>query len=239
MHSSLLVRAGITAAAGAALVLAVPLSASAHVRVDPERATAGAESSLLTFTVPTESATAVTSRVVIDLPTATPFGFVSYQPVPGWSARVVTGKLPKPARIGGTTVTEAPTQVIWNADPGTRLAGGEFQQFVLTVGPIPDTGALRFPTTQTYSDGTTVRWAQATPASGQEPEHPVPVLFVKDAPPAADHAPDAVSVTARPAAPTPGETLAVALGGVALLVSLLAAALAVAAFVRGRSARRP
>ena len=238
MHSSLLIRAGLTTAAAAALVLAVPLSASAHVRVDPERATPGAESTLLTFTVPTESATAVTSRVVIDLPTATPFGFVSYEPVPGWSARVVTAQLPKPARVGGTRVTEAPSRVIWSADPGTHLTGGQFQRFDLTVGPVPDTGKLSFPTTQTYSDGTTGRWTQATPASGVEPEHPVPVLYVRDAPPAADQPSHTVAVTARPATAAAAETLAVALGGVALLVSLLASAVAVAAFVSARAARR-
>ncbi|MGN6742570.1 MAG: YcnI family copper-binding membrane protein, partial [Amnibacterium sp.] len=170
MPSTVLTRAGVALVATAALVVAVPLSASAHVRVDPHEAVAGADDTLLTFTVPTESGSASTTKVVIDLPTATPFGDVAYQPVPGWSAQVVTGRLPKPARIAGTTVTEAPLRVVWTADAGTRLTGGQFQDFVLSVGPMPDTGRLLFPTTQTYSDGSATRWTQATPASGAEPE---------------------------------------------------------------------
>ena len=123
---------------------------------------------------------------MIDLPTSTPFGDVSYQPVAGWSATVVDGKLPKPAKVDGTTVTEAPTQVVWTADPGTELTGGQFQDFVLSVGPMPDTGRIAFPTTQTYSDGKVVKWTEPTTASGAEPDLPAPVLYINDAPPATE-----------------------------------------------------
>lgn len=83
MSSKLLSRAAAVALLAAALILAAPLSASAHIRVHSEQAVAGADDTLLTFSVPTESATATTTGVVVDLPTATPFGYVSYQPVPG------------------------------------------------------------------------------------------------------------------------------------------------------------
>lgn len=225
MSSTVLTRAGLAILATAALVVAVPLAADAHVRVDPKQAVAGADDTLLTFTVPTESGSAVTSKVVIDLPTATPFGDVAYQPVPGWTARVVTGRLPKPAKIDGATVTEAPTSVVWTADPGTRLVGGQFQDFVLTVGPMPDTGRILFPTTQTYSDGTVTHWSQATPDSGDEPEHPAPVLYVNDAPPPTERlASSAVGLSASAPATT-GIVLGAAglvLGVLALIISLLA-----------------
>lgn len=93
--------------------------------------------------------------------------------------------LPKPATVSvsGTIVTGAPARVVWTADPGTKLARGQFQDFVLSVGPMPDTGRIAFPTTQTYSDGTVVRWNEATTSSGAEPDRPAPVLYINDAPP--------------------------------------------------------
>jgi Domain of unkown function (DUF1775) len=45
------------------------------------------------------------------------------------------------------------------------------------------------PATQTYSDGTVVKWDQLTPADGAEPERPAPELTLSgvSAPPAGDH----------------------------------------------------
>jgi uncharacterized protein YcnI len=231
-------RAVLAAVTTAALVLAAPLAASAHVRVYPKQAVAGADDTRLTFSVPTESGAATTTRVVIDLPTSTPFGDVSYRPVPGWSARVVSGALPKPAPIDGTTVTEAPLQVVWTADPGTRLTGGQFQDFVLSVGPMPDTGSLRFPTTQTYSDGTVERWSQSTPAAGEEPAHPAPVLYVNDAPPATERlASSPVGLSAEPPATADQAAIGIVLGAAGLVLGVIAVLLGLWAVVLARRSR--
>ena len=231
-------RAALAALATVALVIAGPLAADAHVRVDPKQAVAGADDTLLTFTVPTESGSAATTKVVIGLPTDTPFGDVAYQPVQGWSAQVVTGRLPKPARIDGTTVTEAPTSVIWTADAGTRLTGGQFQDFVLSVGPMPDTGQLRFPTTQIYSDGTVTHWSEPTPASGEEPGHPAPVLYVNDAPPPTERlASSEVGLSAAPPPSGTEGTVAIVIASAALVLALLAVLLGLVAVLRGRRAR--
>jgi len=240
MSSKLLSRGGVAAVAAVALVLAVPLSASAHVRVYPKQAVAGADDTLLTFSVPTESGAATTTRVVVDLPTATPFGDVSYQPVTGWTATVVDGKLPKPAKVDGTTVTEAPLRVVWTADAGTELAGGQFQDFVLSVGPMPDTGRIAFPTTQTYSDGKVVTWTEAETASGGEPDRPAPVLYINDAPPATERlTTSAVGLSAQPAAGAADLTVVTVLAAAALVLAALAAALAVVALAGSRRSRRP
>lgn len=240
MPSKLLARGGVAALATVALVLAVPLSAAAHVRVYPKQAVAGADDTLLTFSVPTESGSATTTRVVIDLPTATPFGDVSYQPVTGWTATVVDGRLPGPAKVDGTTVTEAPLRVVWTADPGTKLAGGQFQDFVLSVGPMPDTGRVAFPTTQTYSDGKVVSWTEATPASGAEPDHPAPLLYIDDAPPPTERlTTGAVGVSAQPAASAADLTVVTVLAAAALVLAVLAAALAIVAVLRSGRIRRP
>lgn len=233
MSSTVLTRAGLVLVTTAALVVALPLAADAHVRVDPKQAVAGADDTLLTFTVPTESGSAVTTKVVIGLPTGTPFGDVAYQPVPGWTGRVVTGPLPKPARIDGATVTEAPTSVVFTAQPGTRLSGGQFQDFTLSVGPMPDTGRLLFPTTQTYSDGTVTRWSEPTPDSGDEPEHPAPVLYVDDAPPPTERlASSAVGLSASAPATRADATTGIVLGGAGLALGLIALVLALVALIR-------
>jgi uncharacterized protein YcnI len=234
----LALRAATAVAATIALVLAVPLAASAHVRLYPKQAVAGADDTLITFSVPTESAKAVTSRVEIHLPTATPFADVSYQPVPGWSAHVVEGALPKPVRIEGTTVTQGPLEVVWTADPGTRLAGGQFQDFVLSVGPMPDTGHLEFPTEQTYSDGTVTRWIQPTPSSDAEPDHPAPVLYVNDAPPPDERlASDSVGLSAQAPASQATSDLGLVLSAAALLLAVVALVLGAVALLRSRRAR--
>jgi uncharacterized protein YcnI len=239
MSPKLLPHGGVAALAAVALVLAVPLSASAHVRVYPKQAVAGADDTLLTFSVPTESGSATTTRVVIDLPTATPFGDVSYQPVSGWTATVVDGRLPHPAKVDGTTVTEAPLRVVWTADPGTRLAGGQFQDFVLSVGPMPETGRIAFPTTQTYSDGKVVTWTQPTPASGEEPDSPAPVLYIDDAaPPTERLTTGTVGLSAQPVAGAADLTVVTVLAAAALVLAVVAAGLALLALLRPRR-RRP
>lgn len=163
------------ASLGAASVV-VAGGASAHVRVSPETAAAGSYATL-TFKVPNESATASTTKVSVDLPSDHPFGYVGYQPVPGWTAKVTTTKLAKPITMHGETITEAPTSITWTADSASSIKPGQFQQFVITAGAMPEPTTLTMPAHQTYSDGKVVDWADATKGS-TEPEHPAPTLTV-------------------------------------------------------------
>ena len=167
--------------AGVLLVLAAPLSASAHVSVDPGQAAAGSYA-VITVKVPNESETASTSRVELTLPTDTPFTSVRYVPVAGWTAELVRTTLPEPVEVGEATVTEAVTSVIWTADAGSEIADGELQLFPLSVGPVPDTGSISLPADQIYTDGSVVSWSE----EGEDAEHPAPVLYVNDVP-AEDH----------------------------------------------------
>lgn len=242
MNKRFLTRAAVASAAAAALALSVPLAASAHVRVDPDQAAVGSYATL-TFRVPTESATAGTVKLEVDLPTGTPLGSVVYQPLAGWKTEVVTEKLTKPIKTDDGTVTEAPVKVIWTADPGVQIAPGQFQQFVISAGAMPDTGSIMLPTHQYYSDGSVVDWDQKTPASGEEPEHPAPTVYITDAPPASDGAAATASVTATPAADpaasnsSSSDTVAIGLGIAGLALGAIALVLAVFAVTRrGRAA---
>lgn len=239
-----------------ALALAAPLAASAHVHVVPEQAPPG-DYATLQFKVPTESATASTVKLEVDFPTAHPFTSVSYQPLAGWKTEVVESTLPSPVKTDDGTITKAVTKVIWTAAAGQGIAPGAFQLFTVSAGAVPDTASVELPATQTYSDGSVVKWNQATPASGEEPEHPAPVLFITEAPPAdADQgiAGPTASASAEAAGSasgsgtsggssasqsgsTSGVALGLGIGGLGL--GVLALVVAVAAYLRGGAGRRP
>lgn len=161
-------------------------TASAHVTVNPGTAVAGSYTKL-TFRVPNESATAKTTKLVVTFPADTPFASVSVAKVPGWTVTPTKTTLPTPVPGGhGTTITEAVTSITWQADAGGAIGLGEFVEFDVSVGPVPDVKSISFPAEQTYSDGTVVKWDQTTPASGDEPEHPAPTLTIGAAAAAGD-----------------------------------------------------
>src|SRR5690348_11223597 len=98
--------AAITLALGIAAV-ATATAASAHVTVSGAGATPGGSDQVITFRVPTESATASTVALQVKLPTDTPIASVLVQPVPGWSDKVSTVKLTKPIVTDDGNITEA------------------------------------------------------------------------------------------------------------------------------------
>jgi len=171
--------------------------AAAHVTVNPSEAAAGGFTKL-TFRVPNESPTAGTIAVTVELPADHPFAYVSVKQVPGWSVVPTTTTLPAPVTEGDLTIKEAVTSVTWTADPGTMIGPGEFAEFDISAGPVPDVESLEFPTTQTYSDGEVVSWDEPTPASGEEPDHPAPTLTVPPADASDSHHSDEVASTTAP-----------------------------------------
>ncbi|HEY8913158.1 YcnI family protein [Lacisediminihabitans sp.] len=183
--STSVLSSAVAVGAGAILAIAAPLSANAHVSVTPYTAEPGSYA-LITFTIPNESATATTDKVEVDLPTETPFASVSYVPVAGWDVELVTETLPKPVKVHGGEVTEAVTKVIWTAQPGHAIEDGQLLLLSVSVGPVPDTGQILLPATQTYSDGKVVKWNE----KGADAEMPAPVLYVTDTP-VASHDADA------------------------------------------------
>ena len=225
------------ALAGAALLVAAG-PASAHVQVTSPDAVKGGEDALLVFRVPNESDTAGTVKVSIALPLTTPFGDVLAQPIAGWKVSTTTKKLPKPIETGDLRIDKVTDSVTWTADKGVQIAPGQFQQFSLSVGPVPDVSSLSFPATQTYSDGSVVKWNEPTPADGKEPENPTPELTLAAAS-SGDSAHGGMSVTATSAASsgstsTSNDGTARVLGVVGIGIAVLAV---VAAFALGRRRR--
>lgn len=232
-------RALVGLAAGAALALAAPLAASAHVTVNPNTATPGSYATV-NFRVPTESETATTVKLEVTLPTDTPLSAVLVQPVPGWTATVEKGALPAPVEVDGNTLTDAPLKIVWQADPGVGIGQDQFQIFSAVLGPVPDTGHLVLPAAQTYSDGEVVDWA-ATPdeVAADDTLEPAPVLYVNDAPPTGEHSHSHGTASAAPAmedataaAPSDSSGVALGLSIAALVVAAAGAILGALAFAR-------
>lgn len=176
------------AATAAGLLTAAP--ASAHVHVDADNATPGS-TSVLTFRVPGESESgALTTQLTVSLPDV---ASARTEVMPGWTA-----KLDRDAAAG--TVKS----VTWTAAPGVGISSDQFALFKLSV-RLPETDSVSFPATQTYSDGTVVRWDQAPLPDGSEPEHPAPQLTLSgpaSADERADHGGPALTAP-TPSAPQP------------------------------------
>jgi uncharacterized protein YcnI len=226
--TSLIARAGAVGALVAAVVVGTAISASAHVTVHPDVTTAG-QGAQLTFRVPDESDTANTIKLVVTLPQDRPFTDVSTQPMAGWTATVTDAPLPKPVDVGGATITKAPHTVTWTALSGTKIAPGEYQSFYLATDALPAAGAMVLPVAQYYSDGTVVIWSEPTVAGKAEPEHPAPAFIVAAASETDASGALGANIQASPAstpvATTSTDNTARVLGGLALLVAVVAGGL--------------
>ncbi|MFF0370183.1 YcnI family protein [Micromonospora sp. NPDC005087] len=223
-----------TAVATAVLGFAGP--ASAHVTVNPKEATQGGYARVA-FRVPNESDTASTTKVEVVLPENAPVGSVSTMPVPGWTVAVEKRKVDPPIEVHGTPITEAVAKLTWTATGDAGVKPGQFQEFPVSMGPLPQVDSMVFKTLQTYSDGNVSRWIDEPAAGGEEPENPAPVLTLAAAAPSGSAAP----ATSANAAGAPadddddeGEGIAVGLGIAGLVAGIAGLVLGGLAFARTR-----
>ncbi len=159
-------------------------------------------------------------------------------PVPGWNVTVKTRKLASPVDRHGERVGAAVSQLIWTAaSKDAAIAPGEFMEFPVSLGPLPKTFSIAFATLQTYSNGEVVEWTE-TPADGDEPEHPAPLLALAKAPAAepGTGVADRGNVTVPVAENSGSGGTPLWLGILALLAGLVGLGLGVAAYLRARAA---
>jgi uncharacterized protein YcnI len=162
-----------------AAILALPGLAQAHVTVQPGSAEGGGFS-VVAFRVPNERDDASTTQVRVTLPKDQPIGYVSTTPVPGWKISTVTRQLDKPIEIFGEQLDTVVSEVTWTATAG-GIRPGQFQDFDLSLGPLPESGEMVFNTLQTYSSGEKVNWNEVSADPSVEPEHPAPMLTITPA----------------------------------------------------------
>jgi uncharacterized protein YcnI len=164
---------GFLGVAGAVLL---PSLAWADVTITPDTGTPGSYVREA-FQVPNERNDATTTQVQVFFPLNSPLASVAVEPVPGWSANVRKTKLDTPIQTKDGTATEAVSSITWT---GGSIAGDQFQEFPVTVGPLPPTGvSLAFQVLQTYSNGDVDRWIDIGPPEKSGPPHPAPILSVQ------------------------------------------------------------
>ncbi|MFI7211896.1 YcnI family protein [Micromonospora maritima] len=167
--------AALTLAAVATAVLGLAGPASAHVTINPQEGTQGGYGRFA-FRVPNESDTASTVKVEVNLPANAPVGSVSTMPVPGWTVAVEKRKVDPPIEVHGSQLTEAVSKLTFTAAQGGGVKPGEFQEFPVSMGPLPQVDTMVFKVLQTYSDGNVSRWIEEPTPGAEEPENPAPVL---------------------------------------------------------------
>jgi uncharacterized protein YcnI len=184
-------RPAVAVALAALLTVLMAGTAAAHVTVNPRQATQGSFTKL-TFRVPNEQSNASTVKVEVQFPTDHPLTSVSVKPVPGWSYDIAMANLTTPVSTESGQVTQTVGTISWS---GGTIKPGEFQEFDVSVGPLPtDTDSLVFKALQTYDDGDVVRWIESSSPGGPEAEHPAPVLTLVKA--GSDQAATATSAAA-------------------------------------------
>ncbi|HEY8471196.1 MAG TPA: YcnI family protein [Natronosporangium sp.] len=193
-----------TVAVAAVAVLAIAVPASAHVTVNPNEGVQG-ERARVDFRVPNESDTESTVGVEVHFPEEAPIASVSVGKVPGWTAEVTYRTLDTPLEGGhGEQITEVVESINWTADNDDAAIGpGEFLEFPVSLGPLPEVEEIAFPTLQTYSDGEVVRWIEL-PGEGTEPQNPAPVMSLAAADGAADDGNGSAGGEAEEPATDPG-----------------------------------
>lgn len=161
---------------GTAVLVLVATPAWAHVSVESSNAETGGYPKV-TFRVQNEK-DVPTVQVQVVLPDA-PIESVSVKPTPGWTHEVqLRGAAGSGGHEGGTHTAGAGPEVVesitWSAD-GAGILAGEFEEFDISLGPLPDVESLTFKALQTYEGGEVVSWIEEQEGS-VEPEFPAPVL---------------------------------------------------------------
>lgn len=158
----------ISAAATTALYLASSAGvapASAHVHASSDDAVRGGVA-VVSFQVPNESTKgAATTALTIDLSNVSA---VQIEARPGWTAKL--------DRDSGSGTVHS---VTWTAAPNGGIPVDQFAVFQISV-KLPDADTVSFPTTQTYADGSVVKWDQPAQPGGAEPSNPAPTLALTE-----------------------------------------------------------
>lgn len=234
--SRTLLRAGTLLGTTAVLALAVATPAFAHVTANPATLQKGGYG-VITFRVPDEDETANTISLTVTLPPDHPFSSVRTTPIAGWTATPNEIALNPPLKDDdGNQITKTIGSVTWKANPGNKIAPGQYLDFPLSLGPFPDdVDAIRMPAVQTYDNGQVVNWSDPPNADGSEPEHPAPsVTLSAAAAEGASHGPTATATAAD--APASDDTTARWLGGLGLLLGALGLGFGGGALLRTRRA---
>jgi len=146
-------KAVLTGTVAALAALAFAASASAHARLSPAVSLAN-ELQLYSLAIPTEKASAYTTKIVLTLPKG--FSIDSFVPSPGWK------RVEQSTGSGDNAVI---TQVSWT---GGHVPSEEDSLFQFLAQPAK-AGTYTFTVEQTYSDGSIVNWSGSESSADPAP----------------------------------------------------------------------
>lgn len=157
----------------ATLLVAVPVTAYAHVTVEPSTASKGGYGNF-TVKVPSHDDVQNTVKVELAIPQDEAITSVQVAPTQGWTFRFEKTKLDNPVDNHGAKVTEVISKIIWE---GGQVKPNEFVEFRIALGPLPENlDSLMLPVIQTYDGGKVANWIEETIEGEGEPESPAPVI---------------------------------------------------------------
>lgn len=152
--------------------LALPALAQAHVSLHPNEVPTGSFATL-DIRVPNEMESANTVKLAVQVPPG--FLDISTEYMPGWTSKVLTGKLAKPVQTDDGEVTEQVREIVWTGQGSQGLIPpGQFLNFPIST-EIPGKAGevLTFKVLQYYDNGQVVRWI-----GGPGSEEPAPQIDV-------------------------------------------------------------
>ena len=218
--------------AGGILALAAPLSASAHININPSSAAAGSYT-VLSFALPHGCAGSPTTSISIAIPES----IASVTPTvnPLWTVAKTETPLATPITDDdGNSITTRIGGVVYTAI--TPMADGLRTTFDLSLMLPADAAGttLEFPVVQTCVTGST-NWDAHTVEGEAEPEHPAPSIAVTAAVASDEHGAAHTDTTAEAsseataAAASAPDVLARVLGVGGLVVGVVGLVLAITA----------
>jgi uncharacterized protein YcnI len=225
-------------------LLALGAPASARVSIVPDQTTGGGTQTFA-FRLANERSDTTSNRLEITFPQDLPIAYVEVAPTPGWTAKVNPRPLNPPVKVGDKVVSQVADSIVLE---GGAVLPHQFEQFLITMGPLPADGRLLLQTTQGFANGQSERLTTAQVPGARTPGAPVISMGTATAEAQAEaaaplpNAPDTESAIAVPGGS--GQTTSGG-GGLpsltVLWVALGAAALIIAGvwFQARRRARRP
>jgi uncharacterized protein YcnI len=139
-------------------VLALSAPAAAQVSIVPDRV-AGGGTQTFAFRLANERADTKSTRLELVFPQNPPVAYVEVAPAQGWTVTVRPRPLDPPLQAGGKVISEVAGTLVFE---GGAVAPRQFEQFLVTMGPLPADGRLLFQATQTFANGAIAHWNETT-----------------------------------------------------------------------------
>jgi uncharacterized protein YcnI len=142
-------------------LLALAPAVQARVSIVPG-AVPGGGTSVFAFRLANERPDTASTRLELTFPQDPPIAFAEVAGVRGWTATITPRELPEPIQAGDKTITEVVGSIVLS---GGSVGPGQFEQFLITLGPLPADGRLVLDAVQGYANGQSDTWTGATAPS--------------------------------------------------------------------------